>query len=186
MLNPGIVFLDRVVEEPPGGGNLVLEVRELALQLLKVLVGFEIRVGLAQREELPERPGQCILGSGLRRDVSGRGGNRRIARPHHGFERTPLVSSIALHRLDQVGNEIVALLGLHVDVGEGLVDPLAQCNKPVVNHHDPERDQDDHAEDDPGDCGRGHGRLLAGEFARRGSLRLVAARLRHTETIVSV
>jgi hypothetical protein len=96
------------------------------------------------------------------------------------------VSGIALHRLDQVGNEIVALLGLHVDVEEGLVDSLAQCNKPVVNHHDPERDQHDHAEDDPGDCGRGHRRLLAGEFARRWSLRLVAARLRHTETTVSV
>ena len=47
LLNPGIVFLDRVVEEPPGGGNLVLEVGELALQLLEVLVGFEVGIGLA-------------------------------------------------------------------------------------------------------------------------------------------
>src|SRR5579872_532158 len=43
-LRRGVVFLDGVVEEPPGCGDLILDVRELGLQLLKVGVGLQIRV----------------------------------------------------------------------------------------------------------------------------------------------
>ena len=34
------------------------------------------------------------------------------------------MGGIALHRLDQVGDQVLPLLQLHVDVGEGLVGPL--------------------------------------------------------------
>jgi hypothetical protein len=63
------------------------------------------------------------------------------------------VGRVALHRLDQVGDQVAALLQLHVDIGEGLVDVLTQRDQPVV---DPEQDQDDDDGDDDQDDG-GHG-----------------------------
>src|SRR5262245_63189372 len=48
LLDAGVVFLHSVVEEAPRGGNLVLDVGELGLELLEVLAGLEIRVSLAQ------------------------------------------------------------------------------------------------------------------------------------------
>ena len=66
------------------------------------------------------------------------------------------MGGVALYRLDQVGNEVVALLELHVDVGEGLADPLPHGHELVVDHDDPQHEDDDHSENDP--AGRGHGR----------------------------
>jgi hypothetical protein len=77
-------------------------------------------------------------------------GDGGVARLDHRFQRAALVAGIALHRLDQVGNEVVALFRLHVDVGEGLVDPLPHGNEPVIDHDDPQHEQDDHTDDDPG------------------------------------
>ncbi len=53
------------------------------------------------------------------------GGHRGVARLDHRLERAALVAGVALDRLDQVGNEVVALLELHVDVGAGLAHALA-------------------------------------------------------------
>ena len=68
LLDAGIVLLHRIVEEAPRGRDLVLDVGELALQLLEVLVGLEVRIGLAQREQLPQRAAQHVLGGDLCRD----------------------------------------------------------------------------------------------------------------------
>ncbi len=108
------------------------------LQLLEVLAGLEVRIGLAQREQLPERAAQHVLRRRLRRHAAALRGDRGVARRHHGFERAALVGGIALHRLDQIRNEVVPLLGLHVDVGERLVDPLPHRDQPVVDHDDPQ------------------------------------------------
>src|SRR3974390_431027 len=56
---------------------------------------------------------------------------------------------IALHRLDQVRDQVVALLELHVDVGKGLVDALAECNQPVIRTEGEQHENDDNAENDP-------------------------------------
>src|SRR5258708_25601328 len=53
LLDAGVVFLHRVVEEAARGGDLVLDVGELGLELLEVLAGLQIGVGLAQGEQLP-------------------------------------------------------------------------------------------------------------------------------------
>src|SRR5262245_22846930 len=42
LLDAGVVFLHRVVEEAARGGDLVLDVGELGLELLEVLAGLEI------------------------------------------------------------------------------------------------------------------------------------------------
>src|ERR1035437_4053624 len=54
LLDAGVVFLNRVVEEAAAGGDLVLEVGQLARQLLEVGVGPDVRVGLGQGGALPE------------------------------------------------------------------------------------------------------------------------------------
>src|SRR4051812_8132776 len=57
VLDAGVVFLHGIVEEAPRGRELVLYVGELALQLLEVLIRLEVRIGLRQREDLPQRAG---------------------------------------------------------------------------------------------------------------------------------
>src|SRR5262249_36915884 len=47
LLDAGVVFLHRVVEEAARGGDLVLDVGELGLELLEVLAGLEIGISLA-------------------------------------------------------------------------------------------------------------------------------------------
>ena len=55
LLDAGVVLLHRVVEEPPRRRDLVLDVGQFGLKLLEVLVGLEVRIGLGQREQLPQR-----------------------------------------------------------------------------------------------------------------------------------
>ena len=64
---------------------------------------------------------------------------------------------VALHGLDQVRDQIVALLELHVDVGKGLVDALAERDQAVVGRKREKHENDDDAENDP--AGR-HGKQL--------------------------
>ena len=70
-----------------------------------------------------------------------------VARLDHLFERAALVRRVALHRLDQIGDQVMPQLELHIDVGKRLVDPLPHGNEAVVDRHRPDRDHDDHAED---------------------------------------
>ena len=59
---------------------------------------------------------------------------------------------IALHRLDEVGDQILTLLQLHVDVGERLVGALVQGDQLVIGAYDDEQHQgDDDGDDDQGD-----------------------------------
>src|SRR6266550_4027326 len=61
LLDTGVVFLHRVVEEAARSGDLVLDVGELGLELLEVLARLEIGIGFAQREELPQRSAERVF-----------------------------------------------------------------------------------------------------------------------------
>ena len=143
----GIVLRRRVVEEAARRRDLVLQVGQLALQLLEVLVGLQVRIGLGQREELPQRALQRALGGGLRGGPLG--GYCRVASLDDSLQRALLVCRIALNRLDQVGHQVVALLELHVDVGERLAAALAQRHQAVVGHDQPKADQYEKPQNDP-------------------------------------
>ena len=129
----GVVLADGVVEEAARGGELVLDVGELGLQLLEVRVGLEVRIGLRQRDQPAERAGQHAF--------SAAAFCRRCPAPLIAALRAwitassvpLLVRGVALHGLDQVRDQVVALLQLHVDVGEGLVDALPQRDEAVVD-----------------------------------------------------
>src|SRR5437870_10606992 len=90
LLDAGVVLLHGIIEEAAGRGQLVLDVGELALQLLEVLIGLEIRIGLAQRKQLPQRAGERVFSGCLRRDAARSGLDRGVARLDHGFERAAL------------------------------------------------------------------------------------------------
>src|SRR5215203_4472472 len=55
LLDSGIVFLHRIVEEAPRRRDLVLHVGKLRLQLLEIGVSFEVGVALRKRKQLPQR-----------------------------------------------------------------------------------------------------------------------------------
>src|SRR5690606_37495259 len=76
------------------------------------------------------------------------GAHRRIARLDDGFKRARFVCSVTLHGLDQVRDQIVALLQLDVDVGESLVAVLTKRDEAVVNADQQHRQNGDDDEDD--------------------------------------
>src|SRR5258707_9543743 len=55
LLDAGVVFLDRVVEEAAAGGDLVFEGGQFARKLLEIAVGLQVRLGLRQRDQAAER-----------------------------------------------------------------------------------------------------------------------------------
>ena len=117
------------------------------LELLEIGVGLEVGIGLAQSDETPERAGERALGGGL----LGRAARsqRRVAGLDHGLERRALMAGIALHRLDEVRDEVVALLELHVDVRISLRDALSQRDEAVVDDDEIEDECDQDREKDP-------------------------------------
>src|ERR1700736_4473520 len=78
LLDAGVVFAHRVVEEAARRRDLVLDVGQLGLQLLEVRIGLEVGIVLRQREQLPQRARQHVLGAGLRVRSFARGGDRRV------------------------------------------------------------------------------------------------------------
>ena len=64
-----------------------------------------------------------------------------------GLQRAALVAHIAFDRLDQVGNEIMPALELHVDLGPGVVHLVAQVNETVVDRHEPEGQKNQNPEE---------------------------------------
>jgi hypothetical protein len=88
-----------------------------------------------------------LLGRCLR--IGARCGDGTVAGLDNRIQRLLLMGSVAFHGLHQIGNEIVALLELHVDVGESLVGPAAQGDHGVVGRDQIDRDRGDDRQQDP-------------------------------------
>ena len=113
-------------------GDLVLGVRELVLELQEVRVRLQLRVGLGDREEGLEGPGEEVVGGhGL---LGALGLQHRRARLAHVLQELALVLRVALHGLDEVRDQVVPPLELHVDIRPRLVGALPQTHEPVVDH----------------------------------------------------
>ena len=61
---------------------------------------------------------------------------------------------VALGRLDEVGNQVVATLQLYIDLGEGVLAPGSEGNQFVIDAGGPEAEDHDNAENhEQGDDG---------------------------------
>ena len=97
------------------------------------------------REQLAQGTGELTLGG--RRGGRGGRSDGGVAGLDDGVEGGLLVLGVTLDGLDQVGDQIVPALELHVDLRPGVLDLVAPADQAVVR-----RDQvDDHQQDDDDD-----------------------------------
>src|SRR5882724_1571409 len=130
-----VVVHHRVVVALARERDPVLGARQLFLQREHVLVGLQLRVRLDDGEQPPERARQprLRLGQPAHR-LRAAGCARRALRGLHGaragrddrVERLALVRHVSFGRLHEVGDQVVAPLELHVDLREGVAEPVAQ------------------------------------------------------------
>src|SRR5687768_3126976 len=128
-LQPGVEAHDGVVVELARERDPVLGPRQLLLEPHDVLVGLELGIVLDHCEELTERAGQRILGPRLG------GGSLRgdRGRPRLGHLRQDLllVLHVVLDDFDEIRNQIVATLELHVDLRPGVLQLVAEIDEGV-------------------------------------------------------
>ncbi len=119
-------------------GDLVLGTRQFFLERQHVLIGLKVWVGFRQAEEFRHGTGQSSFCCGQildRARIRWIGGSLLASR--HGrvsgfddcFQRFPLVLHITFGDFDQVRNQLIASLQLHVDLSERVVVAIAKGNK---------------------------------------------------------
>src|SRR5437588_10640474 len=128
-----------------GVGDLALGVVQLMLESDERGAGLEVRVALGHREEALQGLGQGVLGLGLGR--RGLGADRSRPGRGDGLQGVALVGGVALDRLHQVGDEVVAALELHADLGPGVVH-LVPAPDELVVHGDGQPREESREEDD--------------------------------------
>ncbi|MPL95125.1 hypothetical protein SDC9_41291 [bioreactor metagenome] len=131
--NGDVVLLHRIVIVLAGEGDLVLRGGELFLEGEEILVGLQVGVVFRHGQKGLERPGELVLQRG---GFFHRGGGEGST-PQGGdpFEYLPFMSSVGLHRLHQVGDEVVPPLELHVDLAPAVIGVGLPADKGVVDVH---------------------------------------------------
>ena len=76
------------------------------------------------------------------------GGIGDVARLGDGFERLAFVFHVTLGGLDEIGNQVVAALELHVDLRVGVFEPVAQGDEFVVTADDKANEAQHHHQHD--------------------------------------
>ena len=145
-LNRVVVGQNRVVVDLAAYCHAVLRLRELGLQLAEVLVRLKLRIGLGDREQAAERGAENALG------LRGFRGCLCLLRPgaglRHGLERLALVSRVALHGLDEVGDQVPAPLELDLDLRPRVVDSVPLLDEAVVEQNEEQPDEQNDPEKD--------------------------------------
>ena len=154
-----VVGRDRIIVSLAGERHLVLRGSELFHQGHHSRVRFEIGIRLRERKQPAQCPGQGALGAGEifhRGGVAGIlsgagiGGGGGVSRGNDRFECPALMREIAFGGLDQIRDEIVAPLELHVDLRIRVFVSVPQCNQAVVKADDEQHQKEpkhcDHAE----------------------------------------
>lgn len=138
------------VEETAGGSELVLDVGNLVLKLEEILVGLEIGICFEAHAKTGKRAGELILGSNLIIDAGGIHGSGTGTGDR--LEKFLLVLGITLDSSNELGDEIMALLELHIDVGKSILTVVAETHKIVVKTDAPEDEHDGNDDDDDKRC----------------------------------
>ena len=120
---------------------------KLVLQILEVLTGLEVRIGLGNDHQPAEQARH--LGIGLRGCLHAR--RLGCVRTAGGYlvEDLAFVGRIALHGLDEVRDEIRAPPELHGDSAEPFSHQRAEPDQPVVDADHVQKQQYDDRQEDP-------------------------------------
>ena len=151
----GVVSHHGIVVGLAREGDFVFRRGQFLGELHHVLIRLQVGILLADHHQAAQRAAQAgfrgrqifhrsgiagIGGGGFRRGVGD------VARGGDGFQRAALVRHVALGRLDQIRNQVVAALELHVNLRVGVFVAVAHRDELVVNAHDHHADDDDHHE----------------------------------------
>lgn len=163
-----VIEQDGVVEGLAGEGDAVLGRRELFHQGTHGGVGLELRILLGDDHESTE--GTAQAGFGLA-EVAHGGRVVRVAGEadvglgglgagfDDGRERAALVGHVAFGGLDEIRDQVVAALELHVHLGKGVLTGVTQRDEAVVDAYAPDggdhEGTDDDEKDDEKDGGSG-------------------------------
>jgi len=150
----GVVGHDGVVVSLTGECDAVFCGGEFFAQLHHVLVGFEVGVVFCKCKESAQGTAEHGFRSGKAGDDARRCGvgGGGLACLHgggtgldDGFECAAFVAHVGFGGFDEVGDEVVAAFELHIDLGEGVFEAVAQLNQVVVDADDEEceRNYDD-------------------------------------------
>src|SRR5215212_6460792 len=126
----GVVGLDGVVVVLPGEGDLVLRRGELLLEVDEDRVRPELRVIPGHGEQVPDGSTESRLRLGLlarRLGLHGLGAGLRDLGEH-----VLLLAEVLLDAFEEVGDQIVPTLELHVYLPVRLLDLVAPPHEPVV------------------------------------------------------
>ena len=140
--------------------NLVLGRRELLGQLHHGLVRLEIGIRLGKGEEPAEHTAQACfsaceplhgLGVSWVGGRPGAGAFGRIAGSDDGFEGLAFMGEEPLGGFDQVWNQVMAPLQLHVDLGECVPKTVPKVDQAVVDAREPgdQRDSNHQQSNEP-------------------------------------
>ena len=144
-LDGGVELARSGVEVAARGGELVLDIGNLLLQLHEVLVGLQIGIRLQGNAETGEGGAQNILSGNL--VVDGTGSDGTVAGGDDTVQGLLLVRGIALHRSNELRNQIVPLLELDIDISESILTVISQFNQTVVDGDSPQAEDCDHSDD---------------------------------------
>jgi hypothetical protein len=118
-------------------------------------LAFQVRIGFCYREQAAQGRGQLVLGAGQLLHCSwiarvGLGGgqpaDRGASRRYDGFEGFALVFHVAFGGLDQIRDQVVAPLQLHIDLRERVLVAVTGGYQPVVDGNEKEDYRDNDAQ----------------------------------------
>src|SRR5439155_27233312 len=130
-LNRGVVLPDRAVVVLAGEADLVLGGGQLLLKLHDILIRLELGVVLDEREELAQGSGQEVFRLGRLRGTCRSlllGSDGCVAGLDDAGERRLFELHVALHGVDQIGDQVMPPLKLNTDLVPRLVDHVPQAD----------------------------------------------------------
>src|SRR3990167_4381303 len=158
LLDTHVVEIDRLVVQLATVGNAVFQTNDALLQVLKALIGLQLRIVLRQCEQLAEAGAQTAFGLAQRAHIGlFPGTGHRLPGGDHPLQGGAFMLHILLAVLDQLGQLLMALLEQYIDIRPGLADSVLQAHQGVVEHHRVSSREDQN--NDNGDAGKAHAGL---------------------------